>query len=61
MLRLTPRQALAVVTIAEFSAYSKLGADRTDEIDEAHDEEGVDVSEMQPTQIAAMFGADIVQ
>lgn len=61
VLRLTPRQTLATITLAEFTAYSKLGADRTDEIDEAHEEDGVDLTEMQPTQIAAMFGADIVQ
>lgn len=52
----TPREALATLTLREFTAYSKLGRDRTDEIE---DEKGVDVSEMEPTAIASMFGATI--
>lgn len=52
----TPREALAVLTLREFKAYTKLGADRSDEYEDA---EGVDVSEMEPTAIASMFGAQI--
>lgn len=57
MLGRTPREVLAVLSLREFKAYSKLGADRADDYDDA---QGVDVSEMEPTAIAAMFGAEIV-
>lgn len=59
MLHRTPRETLASLSLREFRAYSKLGADRSDEYDEA-DEDVVDVSEMETGEIASMFGAEIV-
>lgn len=56
----SPRETLALLTLAEFQAYAKLGRDRNDELDEAHGEGGVDVSTMEPAAIASIFGAEIV-
>jgi len=56
----SPRETLALLSLAEFQAYAKLGRDRGDEVDEARGEAGVDVSQMQPGAIASMFGAEIV-
>ncbi len=52
----TPRQALDILTHREFVAYAKLGADRSDEV---NDEKGVDWEEASPEGIASMFGAKI--
>jgi hypothetical protein len=60
LLGLTPRQALATLMLPEFLAYSKLGADRADEMDEAKGEAGIDLSQMEPGAIASMFGAEMV-
>jgi hypothetical protein len=58
----SPREVLQVLTLAEFQAYAKFGADRSDEIDDAEggDAGGVDVSAMAPGAVASMFGAEIV-
>jgi hypothetical protein len=53
----TPREALAALTYREFRAYGRLGADRSDEYE---DDEGIDLSEMEPGAIASMFGAEMV-
>jgi hypothetical protein len=58
----SPRETLMTISLAEFNAYAKLGADRSDEVDEAHGDApgAVDVSEMAPGAIASMFGAEMV-
>lgn len=58
MLKRTPREVLASITITEFLAYIDLAADRAEEREDGEAE--ADLGEMDDTEIAATFGAKMV-